>query len=459
MVVNQDARRFEKALEMTSKQLRETNSSNDNKISNGTATMPLTDTTKRLTQVTSPKEGEVDGGLKSQEASAQQMPPPKPPRTMLYEEEQATTSATLAYSSEVTRGTGSPITTSATTSTPKPNCTNPSTFGPTMTTRPSPITANRSMETKTSPSKIPAPVTSTPMVGKSQTHVTFSATVTEIRDSSPASRILNDSNDKGGKKVPPPPPPRRSSRLITQSPQGNGQPKRSFSPPAYENIENFVKLDEDVSGEGNSPQAIINNLNALSQNSNGTSVKGEQQKGRGRPMSKFQQELAAGIYANLNRPDLQGQKLNHAHAVQNASGKEEGNSRNGSDSESTNSSLDSQTGTVLRKAYRQDSPLGDGKVNKDGVKMREGKKVPPPPPVRRSSALSSVQKQTIPEDASAPSKAGNGEQAPLANGEVKSDIITESASVQSIVSHFNTVTTNKNGRGRVNKKYEETEIY
>ena len=120
-------------------------------------------------------------------------------------------------------------------------------------------------------------------------------------------------------------------------------------------------------------------------------------------MSKFQQELAAGIYANMNRPDLQGQKLNPAAVVSSPNAiKEESQRRDFSDNESTISNQDSQAGLarkMLAAKLDQESPNNlkqqspprqeDSTTGTNGVKMREGKKVPPPPPVRRTSQLSS----------------------------------------------------------------------
>ena len=120
-------------------------------------------------------------------------------------------------------------------------------------------------------------------------------------------------------------------------------------------------------------------------------------------MSKFQQELAAGIYANMNRPDLQGQKLNPAAVVSNPNTiKEESQARDFSDNESITSNQDSQAGLarkMLAAKLDQESPSNlkqqspprsdDSTSGTNGVKMREGKKVPPPPPVRRTSQLSS----------------------------------------------------------------------
>ena len=130
---------------------------------------------------------------------------------------------------------------------------------------------------------------------------------------------------------------------------------------------------------------------------------------RQKPMSKFQQELAAGIYANMNRPDLQGQKVNPATVVSDPNNsKDESQIKDFSDNESTTSSQDSQAGLarkMLAAKLDQESPsnlkqqspprsdesrdLNTSTSSTNGVKMREGKKVPPPPPIRRTSQLSS----------------------------------------------------------------------
>ena len=196
----------------------------------------------------------------------------------------------------------------------------------------------------------PPTCTSTPNNGTNTSsttkNVTFSPSVTEITDISP---------EKTGRKVPPPPPPRRSSRssLRVQSPQGTPI-RRGVSPPAYENIENFPAKSDP---SGASSEAV-----ATSQPSGGpppgmvmVSRSNSDTTGqRPRPMNKFQQELAEGIYANLNRPDLQNQHVNAVKVLHDPNVKEEskirvelGGSAN-SDNESTASSGDSQSGTIRR---------------------------------------------------------------------------------------------------------------
>ncbi len=251
------------------------------------------------------------------------------------------------------------------------------------------------------------PATSTPVNGQ-KAHVTFSDSVIEITDSPKGA----EGGEQNGKKVPPPPPPRRSSRTTfrNMSPT-HGQPKRPFSPPAYENIEN---LNINVSGasDATSPQQVAYQRSVSAPGSTSSPREGAiaqlaSQGPNQKPMSKFQQDLAAGIYANMNRPDLQGQKLNPA-AVVNEAGNTRDELKDFSDNESSASSQDSQAGLARRMLaakldqegpvhLKQQSPprLDDGRDlntsvgSTNGVKMREGKKVPPPPPVRRTSQLSS----------------------------------------------------------------------
>lgn len=391
LVTSADSLRFEKSLEMAQRQLRETNG--DARQVNGIlkqrddeaqkANLPLTETARRLTQVASPekekKEVKGDSTIYT------------PPQDKL---ESSPTSATVTYSTPITMKNGDVSSTNH---------------------------SKSSSPSSTSPTKIPAPLTSTPVsntnsIGRS--HVTFNSSVIEIRDSSPTTRLLNDVAD-GKKKIPPPPPPRRSSRLV--SPQEGTMPPRSFSPPAYENIEN---LNIDTNGDSKTD------------------------KPRPRPLNKFQHDLAAGIYANLNRPDLQGQRTSPSAVVRDPVVRESATNNASSDTDST-CSQDSQSSK-----------------NKDGVVLRE-KKTPPPPPVRRTSALSNIQKSTIPEDE--PSSPKDNQEKPLSNGEVKTD------TVQSIVTRFNSSGHNPALRSKTlphpsksihhtrtlpkNKNYEETEIY
>ncbi len=315
--------------------------------------------------------------------------------------------------------------------------------GPTFTTATSQnnTSINNSFSTPTpySANKTSSLTTSTPLnPSKAQAHVTFSESVIEISDSPPR-------DGDSGKKVPPPPPPRKSSRVTfkAMSPT-HGQPSRPFSPPAYVNIEN---LNINVSGSSDaaakqatpSPPGMTSIHNrsasepvpmqgAIAQL--GTLNQGHVQKQK--PMSKFHQELAAGIYANMNRPDLQGQKVNPVNMVNDPNlNKDDSVLKDFSDNESTASSQDSQAGlarrmlaakldqennptngqmnnnsSVLRQSppkTEQDSQpkvnglnssqLNTSGIHTSGVKMRDGKRVPPPPPIRRTSQLSSKAQQ------------------------------------------------------------------
>lgn len=255
-----------------------------------------------------------------------------------------------------------------------------------------------------SPSKITQPATSTPMNGqKAQAHVTFSDSVIEITDTPKGA----EGGEVNGKKVPPPPPPRKSSSRTTVknlSPT-HGQPKRSFSPPAYENIENLnINTSETSEGSASVPYQQAYNQRVTVPNNGSSQVQSQAPKQK--PMSKFQQELAAGIYANMNRPDLQGQRINPAAVVNDANNRDETQVKDfSSDNESTTSSQDSQAGLARKmlaakldqespSALKQQSPPRQDDLNTStgsisGVKMREGRKVPPPPPIRRTSQLSS----------------------------------------------------------------------
>ena len=216
----------------------------------------------------------------------------------------------------------------------------------------------------TSLSKLNQPATSTPVnLQKAQVHVTFSDSVIEITDNP-----IGAEGGEHGKKVPPPPPPRKSSRTTFKnlSPT-HGQPKRPFSPPAYENIENLNINTSAASDGSNSSVSKQQTAYNRSNQPSGSAPQGaisqlgaQYHSPKQKPMSKFQQELAAGIYANMNRPDLQGQKLNPAAVVSSPNNiKEESQARDFSDNESTTSNQDSQAGLarkMLAAKLDQESP-------------------------------------------------------------------------------------------------------
>lgn len=387
--------------------------------------IPLTDTTKRLssagnstpeekeesndkpsantettqkTQSPSEKDQNQQNGSKSSSVTSQN-PPQKPPRTMLHDSSN-NGKGNVTTSSQVSEGQGLIKTTAnivvssegshyavspAVTLQPSTSVVSggPGLISFNMTSGPVHTPPHRGAEVGgTGKPPMPAPTcTSTPVSNAPTKNVTFSPSVTEIIDSSP---------EQKNRKVPPPPPPRRSSRssLRVQSPQGTPV-RRGVSPPAYENIENFPTKQEGAENgaAGGPPPGMVMTQNGQV----------PRPQNRPRPLNKFQQELAEGIYANLNRPDLQGQHVNAAKIIHDSSVKDESLLRveqaGGSDNESNASSVDSQSGTVKRNP----------KANKDGVQMREGKKTPPPPPVRRSSHLSKAPDvETVKEESERP---------------------------------------------------------
>ena len=244
----------------------------------------------------------------------------------------------------------------------------------------------------------------------------------EAEGQSPASKDKN-------RKVPPPPPPRRSSRTHLTTALPLSPKSRDSEPPTYENIEKLgIVPGQSQAAASNVPIAgytQISNKAASrttpppkSTSSPQESAKDSQRTSPGtKPLSRFQKDLMAGLYANINRPDLQEQKINHETALSSPQKKVETVKENkpkettgSSDSEST-SSVDSQQGVTMRRNVRAEVKVTPPKVksptsaksptasqiprsNNNGQRptsSREslGKKVPPPPPVRKSSVLSS----------------------------------------------------------------------
>ncbi|XP_067650266.1 coiled-coil domain-containing protein AGAP005037-like isoform X11 [Haliotis asinina] len=192
---------------------------------------------------------------------------------------------------------------------------------------------------------------------------------------SPSSR-KGESSDGKQKKVPPPPPPRKSSRLPTASISNSSNTANGnvMSPVRTVSVTS-PSPDESEEGQGRGP---------VSSTPKPTPPK--------KPTSKFEKDLVAGIYANMNRPDLQSQKVAPERIINKASteeGKRLSREERGSSSESTSSSasLDSQQGGVVMRRTSAE------------VVRREStgeKKVKPPPPERRSSLLQ--KKATSPSD-------------------------------------------------------------
>ena len=211
----------------------------------------------------------------------------------------------------------------------------------------------------------PPPATSTPK--PDGPHVTFSSAITEIKGT-PVVGVTK-------KRVPPPPPPRNSSRTpggrSSASPSPTPQTMmRAASPHTYENIENYP--DQSVP-QSPSKKDKVGRLPSPVKAKPASPTKGKP------PLNKFQKEIAAGIYSNMNRPDLQEQRVNPAVVVRDASLSDGGSRDQSSDSDGSNT-----TDTIKRK------PKLNGKVNgnhKPAVAPKGPRKIPPPPPQRKTSAL------------------------------------------------------------------------
>ena len=213
----------------------------------------------------------------------------------------------------------------------------------------------------------------------------------------------------GSKKVPPPPPPRKSSRQ-----------SGAMSPPPVDISGSIspVRETSTMIGPSNSPAAPANIV--------ATSTPKEKPDGspKRRALSKFQQDLLQGMAANMNRPDLQEQNLDHREVIH----REPGSITKDSDTESTES-IDSQEGVRHRNSkavkissfHNRQGGLAPPQENDNGNSSggeappippsprsvspnpratspnpQGGKRVPPPPPVRKTSALSR-QQAVIPE--------------------------------------------------------------
>ena len=213
-----------------------------------------------------------------------------------------------------------------------------------------------------SPNKPPLP----PPVGtptSNRAHVTFSAAVTEIR--SPSREVV--------RKVAPPPPPRKSSKVVAYvSPRHS--PVVPPRHPLYENVdeEAIVKVNDyrgKVIAQPRSDASPTRHIILMSP-----------PKPR-KPLTKFQQDLAAGIFSDINRPDLQEQKLNAADVVRNSDTSSV--DTNFSDSESS-TSADSQLGvTALRQ--RMQMRDANGTIPEECLSPNGTQRFPPPPPERKNT--------------------------------------------------------------------------
>ena len=303
---------------------------------------------------------------------------------------------------------------------------------------------------------VPNPVTSTPL-SSSKGHVTFSAHVTEIAE--------NGVKDQS-KKIPPPPPPRRSSR-----PGGFSSPqlgRRSNSPPAYENIDNFSKGDN-MQRESRGPRGPLCMAAAerLHQRSRSEPAKSTGMRVTLPPTTQILAQQSNDVAALYAVPST-------CKAVQAPKTEEPLTNGKASDSDSTTSSIDSQS-------LHPDIQM-NGKV-----KMRDGKKVPPPPPVRRTSTLSTQSSNTSSQSSSPGATDDSTDKRksvaelqqhfineanceapliingnPLAKTNGNGNVVGPDGTVQTLVTKLQTgVKANGTGpqKGIPNKNYAETEIF
>ena len=258
---------------------------------------------------------------------------------------------------------------------------------------------------------------------------------------------------------------------MAKPPSPNKAMYRPPSPHTYENLENlmidaadgFNGVNGAKGGKGQRPKSV-SDLQGVKTTPSPPRPKSEYSPTRPRPMTKYQHQLAEGIYANMNRPDLQSQKVRPADIVQNSPKRGpvdslvgQGAGREGSPSDSaSSSSIDSQIGGIVRKihapngsASKERSPQPtDTNGRKD---LRKGK-VPPPPPVRKTSTLSSGDETPKSEQPKEPKAQNGGPKPRLSNGDIPQK------SVKSVTIAPDTKDPQSTIR-RVNKKFEETEIY
>nr|KAG5707607.1 hypothetical protein BaRGS_030989 [Batillaria attramentaria] len=133
----------------------------------------------------------------------------------------------------------------------------------------------------------------------------------------PTSPDASKDKDEGGdgskpKKVPPPPPPRKSSAKFPYGFVGGS----SSSSTVNGGSSGSGKRDGDKSPDGRGKKDTV--LTVYKQPSSPTSPSGgitgplsstPKPVTPQKPLNKFQKDIAAGIYANMNRPDLQNQRV------------------------------------------------------------------------------------------------------------------------------------------------------
>lgn len=373
--------RFEKSLELAQRQLRETKYAAENEQRAEEALSDLYGKRGVKKEVAHgskvmPSNSARQNNLRDGERARDLPSPPKPPRASpLF----CHGSPTSGSSGSMMTGSGG-VTTSANGRSQHSPCflTSSVMSSPSKTSMHS---ANLS-PILSSPNKPPIP----PPVGtptSNKAHVTFSAAVTEIR--SPTRDHV--------RKVAPPPPPRKSSRVAAYvSPRQSPVIQHH---PLYENVEKMSKWEANTKKVNDRRPTVVDHQparTAVTSVPAGPRVCSSPAKQiilmsppkPRRPLTKFQQDLAAGIFSDINRPDLQEQKLNAAEVVRNAENSSAEMST--SDSESS-TSADSQLGVA---ALRQRLKMVDanGTIPEEVGSPNGTKRLPPPPPPeRKTSAL------------------------------------------------------------------------
>ena len=195
------------------------------------------------------------------------------------------------------------------------------------------------------------------------------------------------------KKIPPPPPPRKSSRLPTASVM-TSMPGSTPGVIAGPLVSPVRPVSPKTSPTSDGAKSVVRDKNVLMN----PQVKGAVRVGPvsstpkptppKKPTTKFEKDLVAGIYSNMNRPDLQHQKVSAGSIIRKsaetaAQGGVPPREERGSSSESTSSStsLDSQQGVAVGKPRSESLTEG-------------GKRPKPPPPERRSSLQQKSQVDT-----------------------------------------------------------------
>ncbi|XP_059172941.1 SRC kinase signaling inhibitor 1-like isoform X3 [Physella acuta] len=230
---------------------------------------------------------------------------------------------------------------------------------------------------KTSPSPLTSPSRGIPRLVPENKSLSF--------DSSDS---ISSQQELGKKKVPPPPPPRKGSRPTSTSGISSISSTQASDMPRF------------VGG--------ILGQHRLSGGPLSSTPKPASQK----PLSRFEKDIASGICANMNRPDLQGQN-NTAQQMMNLASctkpsddippppcvtipleREERGSSSDSNSSSSGTSMGSQQSVI-------------SVVRSSSVNIRAISKPKPDPPRRQSSLLS---KFTVGHDAPDSHKLNNGNQ-------------------------------------------------